>query len=87
MSPGAAAVGSRVRHDEAAHRRDANRAVAVSAAGLAATGLAELALALVTGSVALLGDAIHVRRVHLSRCLRRLPGVETAADTVTPVRL
>src|SRR5579875_410065 len=46
-------------HDEAVHRRDASRAVALSAAGLAATGLAELALALLTGSVALLGDAIH----------------------------
>ena len=45
-------------HD-AAHRRAANRAVAVSAAGLALTGAIELAIALVTGSVALLGDAIH----------------------------
>ncbi|MGH3250372.1 MAG: cation diffusion facilitator family transporter, partial [Trebonia sp.] len=33
--------------------------VAVSAAGLAATGLIELLLAIVTGSVGLLGDAIH----------------------------
>ena len=41
------------------HRRAANRAVAVSAAGLALTGTIELAIALVTGSVALLGDAIH----------------------------
>ncbi|HVA42671.1 MAG TPA: cation diffusion facilitator family transporter [Acidimicrobiales bacterium] len=40
-------------------RRDANRAVAVSALGLALTGLVELALALVTGSVGLLGDALH----------------------------
>jgi cation diffusion facilitator family transporter len=45
--------------DDARDRREANRAVAVSAAGLAATGLAELVLALVTGSVGLLGDAIH----------------------------
>jgi cation diffusion facilitator family transporter len=44
---------------EAGHRRDANRAVGWSAAGLGVTGLVELALALVTGSVALLGDAIH----------------------------
>jgi cation diffusion facilitator family transporter len=49
----------RVRHDEAEHRRAANRAVAVSAAGLLLTGGIELALALVTGSVALLGDALH----------------------------
>ena len=48
-----------VTHDEAAHRRDANRAVAVSALGLAVTGGVELALAIVTGSVALLGDALH----------------------------
>lgn len=47
------------RHDEAAHRRDAYRAVGVSAIGLAATGGIELALAIVTGSVALLGDALH----------------------------
>jgi len=45
--------------DDAADRRAANRAVAVSAAGLAVTGLAELMLALLTGSVGLLGDAIH----------------------------
>jgi cation diffusion facilitator family transporter len=46
-------------HDEQAHRRDANRAVAVSAIGLALTGGIELVLAVVTGSVALLGDALH----------------------------
>lgn len=45
--------------DDAQERRQANRAVAVSAAGLAATGLAELLLAVLTGSVGLLGDAIH----------------------------
>jgi cation diffusion facilitator family transporter len=45
--------------DDAQDRRRANRAVAVSAIGLAATGLAELLLALLTGSVGLLGDAIH----------------------------
>jgi cation diffusion facilitator family transporter len=47
------------RHDEAAHRRDANRAVGVSAIGLALTGGIELGLAIFTGSVALLGDALH----------------------------
>jgi cation diffusion facilitator family transporter len=45
--------------DDADERRQANRAIAVSAAGLAVTGLAELLLALLTGSVGLLGDAIH----------------------------
>jgi len=45
--------------DDARDRREANRAVAVSAAGLAATGLTELLLAVLTGSVGLLGDAIH----------------------------
>jgi len=45
--------------DDAQERRQANRAVAVSAVGLAVTGLAELLLALLTGSVGLLGDAIH----------------------------
>lgn len=37
----------------------ANRAVAVSAIGLGITGGVELAVALVTGSVGLLGDALH----------------------------
>jgi cation diffusion facilitator family transporter len=45
--------------DDADERRQANRAIAVSAVGLAATGLAELLLAVLTGSVGLLGDAIH----------------------------
>src|SRR6202162_4733789 len=45
--------------DDADERRQANRAVAVSAVGLGLTGLVELLLAVVTGSVGLLGDAIH----------------------------
>jgi cation diffusion facilitator family transporter len=45
--------------DDADERRQANRAIAVSAVGLAVTGLAELLLAVLTGSVGLLGDAIH----------------------------
>jgi divalent metal cation (Fe/Co/Zn/Cd) transporter len=56
--PAAAFPLPRVR-DDAADRREANRVVAVSAAGLAVTGAIELVLALVTGSVGLLGDAIH----------------------------
>ncbi|HLZ28609.1 MAG TPA: cation diffusion facilitator family transporter [Chloroflexota bacterium] len=51
-----------VRHDDARereHRAAANRAVAVSAIGLALTGAIELGIALFTGSVALLGDALH----------------------------
>ncbi len=55
----AAAFPLPARRDDAADRRAANRAVAVSAAGLAVTGLIELMLAVVTGSVGLLGDAIH----------------------------
>lgn len=47
------------RRDDTADRRAANRAVTVSAAGLAATGVIELLLAILTGSVGLLGDAIH----------------------------
>jgi divalent metal cation (Fe/Co/Zn/Cd) transporter len=46
-------------HDEVGHRRDANRAIGISAIGLALTGGVELALAVFTGSVALLGDALH----------------------------
>ena len=45
--------------DDAGERRQANRAVAVSAIGLTLTGLVELAIAVLTGSVALLGDALH----------------------------
>ena len=45
--------------DDAGERRQANRAVAVSAAGLAFTGLVELAVAILSGSVGLLGDAFH----------------------------
>lgn len=45
--------------DDVQDRRDANRAVAVSAVGLALTGMFELAIALVSGSVALLSDALH----------------------------
>src|SRR6202050_630814 len=45
--------------DDEGERRQANRAIAVSAIGLGITGLVELLLAIVTGSVGLLGDAIH----------------------------
>jgi cation diffusion facilitator family transporter len=45
--------------DDLQDRRDANRAIAVSAIGLATTGLVGLLLAILTGSVGLLGDAIH----------------------------
>jgi cation diffusion facilitator family transporter len=45
--------------DEVSERRQANRAIAVSALGLALTGLIELAIALISGSVALFGDAVH----------------------------
>ncbi|MBO0847997.1 MAG: cation transporter [Pseudonocardia sp.] len=45
--------------DEAEDRAAANRAIVVSAVGLAATGAVELGIAAATGSVALLGDALH----------------------------
>lgn len=45
--------------DDQRDRREANRAVGLSAVGLAATGLIELVVAVVSGSVALLGDALH----------------------------
>jgi cation diffusion facilitator family transporter len=45
--------------DDAGQRREAHRAIGLSAAGLALTGAVELVLALLTGSVALLGDALH----------------------------
>lgn len=45
--------------DDSAHRRAAHQAIATSAIGLALTGAAELAIAVLTGSVGLLGDALH----------------------------
>jgi cation diffusion facilitator family transporter len=48
-----------VTSDERGERRRANQAVAVSAVGLALTGFIELVIAIVSGSVALLGDALH----------------------------
>jgi cation diffusion facilitator family transporter len=45
--------------DDTVDRRDANRAIAASAAGLALTGIIELAVAVISGSVGLLGDALH----------------------------
>lgn len=47
------------RHDEREHRHQANQAVGFSALGLAIAGGVELAIAVFTGSVALLGDALH----------------------------
>jgi cation diffusion facilitator family transporter len=41
------------------HRREANRAVSISALGLGLTGVIELGFALLSGSVGLLGDALH----------------------------
>ena len=45
--------------NEASDRRQANRAVGWGGAGLAVTGVIELVIALISGSVALLGDALH----------------------------
>lgn len=48
-----------VRHDDLGDRKSANRAVGLSAFGLGVTGLVELTFALLSGSVGLLGDALH----------------------------
>jgi hypothetical protein len=63
--------------DDRDERHQANRAVAVSAAGLAVTGLVELVIALVSGSVALLGDALHNLSdvSHQPVGVRRVPGL------------
>ena len=45
--------------EDTAHRQAADRALGFSAAGLAITGLVELAIAIFSGSVGLLGDALH----------------------------
>lgn len=52
-------AGPAAKFDDAAERKAANRAVGVSAVGLAFTGLVELVIAVLTGSVGLLGDALH----------------------------
>jgi cation diffusion facilitator family transporter len=44
---------------DAEHRRAANRALVLSALGLTLTGGIEFVIALISGSVGLLGDAIH----------------------------
>lgn len=54
----AATSGTRAERD-VADRRSAHRAIGVSAVGLLLTGTIELALAVFTGSVGLLGDALH----------------------------
>jgi len=59
LRPDAGAILEPHAEREREHRAAANRAVTVSAIGLAVTGAIELAIALVTGSVALLGDALH----------------------------
>jgi Co/Zn/Cd efflux system component len=45
--------------DDTLDRHDAHRAIGVSAIVLALTGLVELAIAVLSGSVGLLGDALH----------------------------
>ena len=78
--------------DDAGERRQANRAIAVSAVGLALTGLVELAIALLSGSVALLGDALHnLSDVSTSalvfvgfRASRRLPSERYPSATSAP---
>ena len=45
--------------EDANHRKAANRAVIASALGLGITGLIEIVVALLSGSVGLLGDALH----------------------------
>jgi cation diffusion facilitator family transporter len=45
--------------DDTAHRHAANQAIGVSALGLTLTGLIELCIAILSGSVGLLGDALH----------------------------
>jgi cation diffusion facilitator family transporter len=49
----------RTHYDDRADRHQANRAIAASAMCLGAAGLFELAIALLSGSVGLLGDALH----------------------------
>src|SRR5437899_11449735 len=45
--------------DDTGDRHDAHRVIGVSGVGLALRGLVELGIALLTGPVGLLGDALH----------------------------
>jgi cation diffusion facilitator family transporter len=73
------------RLDDRAHRRDAYRALAVSAVGLALTGLIELAIALISGSVGLLGDALH-NLSDVSTSLAVFVGFRVSRRPATPAR-
>ena len=64
-------------------RHDANKAIGVSAGGLAVTGLLELAIALLTGSVGLLGDALH-NLSDVSTSLVVFVGFKVSKRTATP---
>lgn len=69
--------------DDSGDRHDANKAVGVSAGGLAVTGLLELAIALLTGSVGLLGDALH-NLSDVSTSLVVFVGFRVSKRTATP---
>ena len=71
------------RFDDAADRHDANRAIGASAVGLAVTGLIELAVALLTGSVGLLGDALH-NLSDVSTSLAVFVGFKMSKRSATP---
>jgi cation diffusion facilitator family transporter len=70
-------------HDETGDRRDAHRAIGFSAAGLAITGFVELAIAVLTGSVGLLGDALH-NLSDVSTSLVVAVGFRVSARTADP---
>ena len=66
--------------DDRSERRQANRAVAIGALGLAITGLIELAIAALSGSVALLGDALR----NLSDVSSQRPGIRRIPRVTAP---
>jgi hypothetical protein len=81
-------LGVNRKHDEASDRQSAYRAILISALGLAATGTVELLIALYTGSVALLGDALHnLGCFHLGHRLRWLSRLQAQAHPEVPLRL
>jgi cation diffusion facilitator family transporter len=71
--------------DDQAHRRDANRAVGFSALGLGVAGFVELALALLSGSVGLLADALH-NLSDVSTSLVVFVGFKISKRPATPAR-
>lgn len=73
------------REDDTVDRRSANRAVGFSAIGLGVTGLVELGIAILSGSVGLLGESLG--RVDILSGVARVQSVPKTGVVLSPLRL